>query len=334
MRRIFLTSTMRRPFILDDLTTLRHHYAVDFFVGSGVVDACRMFVRATRADLSICWFASVYSFAVTLGAKLAGKKSIIVVGGVDAAALPELGYGLWLSKWKSFVVRQALRRADVILVVDERLRQNLERHSQLSLEQASVLPTGYDSHFWSPPSSDTEREGVLCVATCDSEGRGRVKGVDLFLEVAGMLPDIPFRLIGVDPNFLHNFPFVIPKNVHILPPLDHAELVDYYRSASIYCQPSRHEGLSNVLCEGMLCGLIPVGTDVGGTATAIGDSGVLVPPGDADALRRGILQALSMPDESRQAVRSRIVELFPRERREKELIEIVRQLTGGEPDES
>ncbi len=323
---------MRRPFIEDDLATLRRHFAVDFLVDSGILAPIRMFVRAARADLSICWFASVYSFAVTLGAKLFGKKSIIIVGGVDAARMPELGYGLWLSRWKGALVRRSLRRADAVLVVDERLKKNLERYARLSLPRASVLPTGYDPDFWSPPSVDAERSGILCVATCDSERRALVKGVDLFLDVASSMPDYQFTLIGVDPSFALSFPFDVPPNVRLLPPLGRAELLEHYRSGAVYCQPSRHEGLSNVLCEAMLCGMIPVGTDVGGTATAIGDAGFFVPSEDPDALCEALLGALSAPEELRTVGRARIVERFSQGRREKELVGLVRRLVGEEED--
>ena len=40
------------------------------------------------------------------------------------------------------------------------------------------------------------------------------------------------------------------------------------------------EGLPNALCEAMLCECVPVGTDVQGIRTAMGDAGFYVPYGD------------------------------------------------------
>ena len=328
MSRIFLTSTMRRSFILDDVSLLQRNYDVDFFIGSGVVDAVRMFVRALRADVSICWFASVYSFVVTLSAKLFGKKSIIIVGGADAAAIPELDYGIWLSTWKSWFLRKALRWADGIFVVDDRLRESLEHHSRLSLEKAALLPTGYDIEFWRLPESDTVRDGILCVASCDSVQRAQVKGIDVFLQVADDLPDLRFTLIGVEQSFQKRMPFTVSPNVKLLPSIDRDQLREYYQRAEIYCQPSRHEGLSNVLCEAMLCGAIPVATDVGGTATAVGEFGVVVAPEDFDALRNGILASLSLPEETRENAHQHIAQRFPKELREQRLMTLMNQMIG------
>ena len=334
MHQIFLTSTMHRPFIMKDVALLRQHFTVDFFVGCGIIAACRIFLHAARADLSICWFASVYSWPLTLGAKLFGKPSVIIVGGVDAAAMPELGYGLWLNKWKGKLVRQALRRADRILVVDNRLKENLEKHSGLRLDHAIVLPTGYDPTFWTPPEHEGKRSGLLCVATCDSTQRARVKGIDTFLEMAAALPHIQCTLVGVEPSFARAFPFDVPANVTLLPPLDREELRRLYQQADIYCQPSRHEGLSNVLCEAMLCGLVPVATDVGGAATAIGESGTLVPPGKPDLLATAVKHNLSPSPQQREEARRRISQLFPEYRREEHLVALVNTLTGGVEGES
>ena len=319
---------MRRSFILDDASLLQQHYDVDLFIGSGVTGAVRMFTRASRADVSICWFASVYSFALTLSAKLFRKRSIIIVGGVDAAAIPELGYGIWLSKWKSWFVRKALRWTDKIVVVDERLRQNLERHSQLSLEKATVLPTGYDVEFWTLPEPAVVRNGVLCVASCDSVQRARVKGVDLFLQAAESLSDLHFTLIGLEPTFQESMPFAVPANVTLLPPMDRVQLRKYYQHADIYFQPSRHEGLPNVLCEAMLCGTIPVATDVGGSATAVGDVGVVVPSDNLDALKQGLSTVSSMSEKKREGAHQHIAKQFPKELRERRIIELIRELMG------
>ena len=58
------------------------------------------------------------------------------------------------------------------------------------------------------------------------------------------------------------------------------------RESAIGVQTSHTEGLSMTLLEQMMAGLAVVATDVGDTAVAIehGKTGLLVPPGDDDAL--------------------------------------------------
>jgi len=74
------------------------------------------------------------------------------------------------------------------------------------------------------------------------------------------------------------------------------------------------EGFSNALAEGMACGLPPVATDVGDAAAIVGTTGLLVPPGDPDALAKAIRALSEEPGERRadrgRQARSRIVENF------------------------
>ena len=58
------------------------------------------------------------------------------------------------------------------------------------------------------------------------------------------------------------------------------------RTASIFVLPSYDEGLPMAILEAMASGLVPLTTPVGGIPEAVTDrvNGVLVPPGDADAI--------------------------------------------------
>ncbi len=65
----------------------------------------------------------------------------------------------------------------------------------------------------------------------------------------------------------------------------------------IFVLPSLSEGMSNVLLEAMSCALPVVATGVGGALDMIrhGINGMLVPPGDAEALRDALVYLLSNP---------------------------------------
>jgi glycosyltransferase involved in cell wall biosynthesis len=82
------------------------------------------------------------------------------------------------------------------------------------------------------------------------------------------------------------------------------ELMALYRSAHVFVHVSRTEGVPQVLVEAMACGTPVVATDVGGVGSALdrGRAGLLVPPGDADALVRAIVRLIDDGELRRQLV--------------------------------
>ncbi|MBB4067469.1 glycosyltransferase involved in cell wall biosynthesis [Salinibacter ruber] len=80
---------------------------------------------------------------------------------------------------------------------------------------------------------------------------------------------------------------------------------------------SNSEAFPMVLGEAMASGVPCVATDVGDVAYLLGDTGILVPPEDPEALADGWLQLLEAPDEDREergrAARRRVQENFSQE---------------------
>ncbi len=68
------------------------------------------------------------------------------------------------------------------------------------------------------------------------------------------------------------------------------------------CLPSLAEGLPNAVMEAMAAGLPVVATAVGGTPELVipGETGLLVPPCQAEPLARALLEVLSDPDSGRK----------------------------------
>lgn len=320
-KRVFFTSTMQTPFILDDLELLRRHFEVDSWFGHGPLAVGSVFLRAMRAHLSFSWFGSTYSAAMVLGARLTGSRSVIVVGGVDASRVDEWRYGLWTNRWKAALLRRALEHCDLVFVVDNALKADLERLSGRVWKHVERLPTGFDPQAWTP--SGARERAVLCVAKVDTDARMRIKGIPVLIEAAVRLPDVPFRIVGV-PGKLSKGPF--PPNVQFIPPVPRAELLGFYRGARVYCQPSRREGLPNTLCEAMLCGCVPVGTRVGGIPTAIDRFGFLVEYGDVDGLVHALEQALSAPESLGLEGRSHIAAHFNKSVRDARLLARLQEL--------
>jgi glycosyltransferase involved in cell wall biosynthesis len=77
-----------------------------------------------------------------------------------------------------------------------------------------------------------------------------------------------------------------------------AALADCYAEAQVLCLPSRREGVPLVLLEAMSFGLPVIATPVGGIADYVDheDNGLLVPPGDIDALAVSISMLAADPE--------------------------------------
>jgi len=323
-RTLLFTSTVSAPFVDEDLSLLRRHIRVDHVSGSGLRAIASILTRLPRAQITYTWFASVYA-AVTVGlARLLGKPSVVVVGGVDVARLPDLGYGLWVSSWKGRFSGFALRHADRVLVVDPSLAVRARELARYDGTNIVWVPTGYDSERWKP--SGVKRRLVLTVAWCTTRGRVHAKGIDLLCRAAARMPDVPFRLIGIEKDLEGYVRSFAPPNVEILSPLPRVELLAHYQEAKVYCQPSVSEGLPNCVCEAMLCEAIPVGTDVGGIPTALGDAGRCVPYGDINGLCEAIRQSLSDLPEGGAAARKRIATEFTLSRRDLALRSLLEEL--------
>jgi glycosyltransferase involved in cell wall biosynthesis len=319
--KILFTSTLRTPFIERDLKFLRSQFDVDAFIARGIAALIQLPVRIAGVDATFTWFASVYSAFVVFFARVLGKRSFVVIGGVDVARNADIGYGIWLSPWKSVLIRYTMIHATRILAVDPSLKEKAKILAGYPGKNIDCIPTGYDPDEWSP--SGEKEPVVLTVAGCNDESRLRAKGLDLFFQCARLIPHIRFVAAGVGPAAAELLKASKPDNVEIVPYIGQDDLVTYYRRAKVYCQPSRVEGLPNSLCEAMLCGCIPVGTRVGGIPTAIGDVGFLVEDGDISGLVDAIQRALEGPVTLGQKARARIATHFSRETREAALVEVL-----------
>jgi glycosyltransferase involved in cell wall biosynthesis len=83
----------------------------------------------------------------------------------------------------------------------------------------------------------------------------------------------------------------------------HTEVPYWISAADVFCLPSYMEGCPNVVLEALASGRGVVATRVGGIPELVrdGETGVLVPPGDVEALAEGLASALGTPwDAERQ----------------------------------
>lgn len=248
----------------------------------------------------------------------------MVIGGADVASEKEYNYGIWLSWWKSKVVRYGITHADYVLPVDESLKKEAMRLCHYGGENISVVHTGYDSSQWLP-RGEKERF-VLSVGVCPDMVRIMKKGFDILLTAAKKMSDTKFVIIGISPHIVDQLS--VPPNVQCIPKVAQNELLDYYQRAKVFTQLSRHEGMPNTLCEAMMCECIPVGSNAFGIPTAIGDAGFVVDTSDLSNIVSALRSALNSPSATGENCRKRIIEYFPIQLREQKLTELINKLSS------
>lgn len=128
----------------------------------------------------------------------------------------------------------------------------------------------------------------------------RDKGVGVLLEAHGLLDDPPpLVLIGriVDSELLPNA--VWAGRVRAVGPQPHGVVIDAFERCTAAVVPSlMHEAFGLVALEGMSAGRPVVASRIGGLPDIITDDkdGILVAPGDVEALRAALARILADPD--------------------------------------
>jgi len=323
---LFITQVIS-PSFSQDLKILEKHFDVtvyDFEVkkNAGKELVKWMLKNGSKYNLVYCWFGDVFATIAVLTSKFLRKKSMIMAGGYDTTFIPEINYGFLSSGRNRLYAKIHFGLADKVIPVDESLRAALMENLSLRGNNMVAVHTVYDSKFWQP---EGKKEDVVVTTLGVNRERILRKGIDTYVSCAKRLPDVRFVVVGKISPDAKEFIKKAPRNVVFTDYIPEEELLNYYRRAKVYCQLSLYEGIPNALCEAMLCECVPVGTRVCGIPTAIGDAGYYVPYGDVEATTEAIKKALADGGKGKLA-RERIRNMFPLEKREKQLVEIINNL--------
>ena len=121
---------------------------------------------------------------------------------------------------------------------------------------------------------------------------GRLKRVDLFLELANKMQDMLFVICG--PGTLD---ISVPRNVIALGRLPHKEVLDAIAACKVFIMPSSKESFSSVLLEAMACKKPVVVTNSTGMKETVWDNkdGYLFGLDDFNALHEKACKAWDNP---------------------------------------
>lgn len=246
----------------------------------GVVDVARLWRRRTP----LIWHAR--------------RNNEMIIG----VLLRALGWPLKLvftsaaQRYHTWITRWLIRQMDAIIATSDISASYLKRES-------TVIPHGVDTDRYAPPA-----DRAAAFAEAGLPGRyaigcfGRVraqKGTDVFVEaMCALLPRYPdFTAVIVGQIAVEQSSFANDLKQKIAAaglssrivitgevPIEDVQL--WYQRLTIYAFTSRNEGFGLTLIEAMSSGAALVASRAGAATLVVedGTSGVLTPPGDADAL--------------------------------------------------
>jgi glycosyltransferase involved in cell wall biosynthesis len=198
----------------------------------------------------------------------------------------------------------ALKLSDLVICPSDYSRANVSAAYGIPLLKTRPLHGGVPSSFVAP-STRRERAGTCTLLFCGRlNGRRPFKTLDILLTAMPRVlrrHTVELKIIGTGPR-LEEYAALAQKlgvegQVHFLGFVDPSEMSSQYATADLFALPSRMESFPLVLLEAMAGGLPVVATDVGGIPELVahGETGLLVPPNDPDALADAINDLLDDP---------------------------------------
>ena len=282
----------------------------------------RSYLRRQRIDV-----VHAYNFYANVFAVPAARLARVPV---VLASIRDTGE-VWTANQRA-VNRLACRLADRVVVNAETIKRGLVeegyRPEQIVVVHNGIIcppvKEGQDRilHRELGLSPDDVLIGVVCRIA-------RVKGLEYFLDAArdilARIPKAKFVIIG-DNSFNPEYREELKQQTIRLGLQDSVIFTGFrldvqkiLSSLAVSVLPSLKEGLSNSLLESMAAGVPVVATNVGGNPEVVihGETGLLVPPKNSDALVEAICRVVLTPrlhQSFGQAGRRRVLEHFSNER--------------------
>ncbi len=221
---------------------------------------------------------------------LSGKPYLVSFRGADEPGYEPHHEFFWkiIKPLMHFIYRHASH-----LDANSQYLKQLVLHSFSDLK-IKVINNGVDTNKFHPAKKPVLQPIILCTSRF-----GERKGVADLIQAMVKIPRAKLLLVGsgkLEPNLkqlvtkLH-----LSSRVKFFGRLPHDHLPPIYRRAKLFVLPSLSESQSNSLLEALASGLPVVATNIGGNPELVNNhKGILVPPGDSQALAGAINQALNI----------------------------------------
>lgn len=195
--------------------------------------------------------------------------------------------------------RWGASEADALIAITRRLAE-LVMADGVPPERVHLVPPGVQPALFARAAADGDlladlpRPRVLYLGRFHAQ-----KQVDVLVRAASLLPEAQVVLVG-DGNERHALELLskrlgVSERVHFRGFVPHDQIPGVLRGADVLALPSRYEELGVVMLEAMHAGVPVVASATGGIVDVVEHeiNGLLVPPGDHEALAMALRRVLT-----------------------------------------
>ena len=240
-------------------------------------------------------------------------------------------------RWYSFLPMQRFvsRRMDRIVAVSHNSADDTARMFKIPRDKFRVVHNGVDINLFDKDESVGKEPNSLIVVG----GHSPIKGLTHLLGAIRLLRnerDLKLTVVGGSPDGKYSLGLVreygLEDVVTFTGRISHEELVRCYLASEVAVVPSLYEGFGFPAAEAMSCGVPVVSTTAGALPEVVGpdgEAGLLVPPGDADALAKAISRLLAddfLRRKMGEAARRRVESHFTWEEAAKKTVAVYEEL--------
>ena len=331
MARILYVHSRLNTFTRIDRDALEErHEVVDYLQEGFRPRPAELWRKVGECDAIVGWFASWHTALALRFARMRKKPSLLIFGGFDTAAMPEISYGSQRGGVRRGLVRSTAKLATRLVTNSESSLREIAENVGIDTERVEVVYHGIPDRFADvDPAAARERMALTVGAVYDVNLLR--KGHGPFCEAAANEPEVEWVLAGEwwdDTG--KELQAKAPGNLRVTGYLSDDDLDDLFRRAGVYVQASLHEGFGMSLAEAMLAGAVPVVTAAGALPEVVGDSGVVLKDATAKSIAAGVAEALALGPEAHVAARERVRTEFPYEKRRDGILRELDHALAGE----
>jgi glycosyltransferase involved in cell wall biosynthesis len=222
---------------------------------------------------------------------------------LDLAHAPNAYRRFTLKRWYGFLDMQmrVARAMPRVVTVSENSKRDIVAQMGVDPERLHIVPVGVDPATFRPMPEIARVPGRLMTTTSSDMP---MKGLAVLLEALAKLrterDDAELVIIGKPKKGSRIPPLIerlgLQRAVSFVSGVTTERIVELYAEAEVAVVPSLYEGFSLPAVEAMACGVPLVATTGGAVPEVVGtheETGLLVPPGDAEALAAMLRRALS-----------------------------------------